>query len=108
MCSACRGAGCVPIAGATLCYMETVTHREMRNSSSELLRRVEAGESVRITNRGHVAAMLVPASGTSLDELVERGEARAPRADLSSLAAIRRTDATSSAADIVDDARGKW
>jgi len=88
--------------------METVTHREMRNNSSELLRRVEGGESVRITNRGNVAALLVPASGSSLEELVNRGEARGRRADLSSLAAIHRTDGTSSAADIVDDARGTW
>ncbi|WP_460519342.1 type II toxin-antitoxin system prevent-host-death family antitoxin [Humibacter antri] len=30
--------------------METVTHREMRNRSGEILRRVEAGETIRISN----------------------------------------------------------
>lgn len=30
--------------------MTTIAHRELRNNSSEILRRVEAGESFTITN----------------------------------------------------------
>lgn len=40
--------------------MDTVTHREMRNRSGEILRRVEAGESIQVTNNGRPAAVIVP------------------------------------------------
>jgi prevent-host-death family protein len=38
----------------------TIAHRELRNSSSAILREVQAGESFTITNHGEVVAMLVP------------------------------------------------
>lgn len=40
--------------------MERIPHRDLRNKSSEILRRVEAGESFEITNHGKVVAMLRP------------------------------------------------
>lgn len=40
--------------------MERIPHRELRNSSSEILRRVAAGESFEITNHGTVVAVLGP------------------------------------------------
>src|SRR4051812_18881190 len=56
---------------ATVCYMRTVTHREMRNSSGEILRAVAAGESVQVTNNGQIAAVISPPpSGDPLAELV--------------------------------------
>lgn len=39
----------------------TVAHRTLRNHSAEILRRVRAGETLRITNRGEVVAVLAPA-----------------------------------------------
>ena len=42
--------------------METVSHRELRNRSGEVLRAVEAGESFTITNGGVPVARLVPVS----------------------------------------------
>ena len=39
---------------------KTIAHRELRNSSSEILRQVESGESFEITNHGKVVAMLIP------------------------------------------------
>ncbi|GAA4698705.1 hypothetical protein GCM10023349_13640 [Nocardioides conyzicola] len=47
------------------CYVdqvETVSHRELRNRSGEVLRAVEAGESFTITNAGVPVARLVPVS----------------------------------------------
>jgi prevent-host-death family protein len=41
--------------------MKTISHRELRNNSAKVLREVENGESVAITNRGEVVATLVPA-----------------------------------------------
>lgn len=38
----------------------TVAHRTLRNHSSEVLRRVQAGETLRITNHGEVVAVLAP------------------------------------------------
>jgi prevent-host-death family protein len=88
--------------------METVTHREMRNRSGEILRRVEAGESVRVSNNGHLAALIVPVGGDVLDGLVARGEASPARADTGTLAAIRRVVAPVSSRELLEDARGRW
>lgn len=42
--------------------MERIPHRELRNSSSSILKRVAAGESFEITNHGEVVAVLLPPS----------------------------------------------
>jgi prevent-host-death family protein len=52
------------------CYVgsvETVSHRELRNRSGEVLRAVEAGESFTITNGGVAVARLVPVSDPTPD-----------------------------------------
>jgi prevent-host-death family protein len=40
--------------------MATVGVRELRQRASELLRRVEAGESIEVTDRGRPVALLTP------------------------------------------------
>lgn len=42
--------------------MRTITHRQLRNESGAVLRDVEAGESVLISNHGSVVARISPAS----------------------------------------------
>lgn len=42
--------------------MERIAHRELRNNSSAILRRVAAGESFEITNHGEVVGVLSPPS----------------------------------------------
>lgn len=76
---------------ATLRPVETVTHREMRNRSGEILRRVEAGESVLVSNNGRLAALIVPVGGDPLDGLIAPGEARPARTGSDALANITRT-----------------
>ena len=44
--------------------MERIAHRDLRNRSAEILRRVAAGESFEITNHGEVVAVLAPATGS--------------------------------------------
>lgn len=53
--------------------MHTVSQREMRNNSGELLRRVAAGESVLVTNNGVPAAVLVPAAADARARLIAAG-----------------------------------
>jgi prevent-host-death family protein len=88
--------------------METVTHREMRNNSGEILRRVEAGESVRVTNNGRVAALIVPPTSDALAELAQRGQLRPALRDASTLREIRRRATRRTSAEILADSRGQW
>jgi prevent-host-death family protein len=57
--------------------MESVSQREMRNNSGELLRRVAEGESVLITNGGVPAAVMVPAGSDTRTRLIAAGRLRA-------------------------------
>ena len=38
----------------------SIPHRERRNSSSKVLREVQSGETIEVTNNGEVVAVLVP------------------------------------------------
>lgn len=85
--------------------MTTIPHRELRNSSSEILRRVEAGESFEITNNGKPVARLTPMPKASkLDELRAAGETRPVRAPID-VARLNRVSDVSSR-EILDDLRG--
>ena len=53
--------------------MESVSQRELRNNSGELLRRVAAGEHIRITNNGVPAADLVPPHLKAVERLRAQG-----------------------------------
>lgn len=88
--------------------MAMITHREMRNNSGEILRRVEAGETIVVSNNGHPVAMLSPVGASSLDALIARGEARPAREAISALATIRRATSPTSTAEIIRDTRGAW
>ena len=93
---------------ATLCYMRTVTHREMRNSSAEILRAVAAGETIQITNNGVVAAILSPPQPTTLEDLIARGQARPVRRPIDDLLSIERVDSKVSSREIIEETRGRW
>jgi prevent-host-death family protein len=55
--------------------MTTVGIRELRQRASELLRQVERGETIEITDRGRPVAMLSPVPGVSpLQRLRASGE----------------------------------
>ena len=88
--------------------MDTVTHREMRNNSGEILRRVEAGESLRVTNNGRLAALIVPVNADALDDLAQRGQLRAALRDPSTLREIRRRSSRRTSEQIIADTRGQW
>jgi len=49
--------------------MRTITHSDLRNGSAQILRDVEAGETMLITNRGKTVAAIGPPASISPDGL---------------------------------------
>lgn len=88
--------------------MRTVTHREMRNQSGDILRDVAAGETIKVTNNGQVAALIVPPGTDPLADLVSRGQVREARSPASSLRSIVRRKGATRSEEIVADVRGRW
>jgi prevent-host-death family protein len=57
--------------------------RELRQNASALIRRVIAGETIEVTERGRPVARIVPLQGRSvLDQMVAEGRASQVRGDL--------------------------
>lgn len=84
--------------------MTTIPHRELRNDSAAILRRVEAGESFVVTNNGRPVAELIPITRDRLALLRQQGATRpATPVDFS---ALRRTRGLTSK-DVLDDLRGE-
>lgn len=68
--------------------MTSVGVRELRQRASELLRLVEQGETVEITDRGRPVAMLTPLpDGSPLEQMRSSGEIDAASAGLDDLPA---------------------
>jgi prevent-host-death family protein len=68
--------------------MATSGIRELRQRASELLRRVEAGETIQITDRGRPVAVLSPLPGEGPSaQLRATGDLVAAERDLASLPA---------------------
>ena len=66
--------------------MMTVGVRELRQRASELLRLVESGETIEITDRGRPIALLAPLpEGSPLERLRATGEAEPATGDLDDL-----------------------
>jgi len=67
--------------------MARVGVRELRQRASELLRRVELGESIEITDRGRPVAMLTPLPDDPLVRLRASGDLAESEGDLGDLPA---------------------
>jgi prevent-host-death family protein len=65
--------------------MASVGVRELRQRASELLRRVEDGERIEITDRGRPVAMLTPLSEDPLTRLMASGDLEASEGTLADL-----------------------
>ncbi|MHB1783481.1 MAG: type II toxin-antitoxin system Phd/YefM family antitoxin [Acidimicrobiales bacterium] len=88
--------------------MRSITHREMRNQSGEILRLVASGETIQVTNNGQIAAVIVPPDLDVFTELVSRGQVRVARRPPASLRSIVRHRSGKPSEEIVDDLRGRW
>ena len=53
--------------------MERIGVRELRQHASRYLARVQAGESLEVTDRGRLVARLVPAGGDPWEDLLAAG-----------------------------------
>ncbi len=63
--------------------MATVGVRELRQRASELLRRVEAGERIEVTDRGRPVAVLAPLPGPDpIERLRATGDLTPARRDM--------------------------
>jgi prevent-host-death family protein len=67
--------------------MASVGIRELRQRASELLRRVEDGETIEITDRGRPVAVLAPLADDPLERLRASGDLQDSEADLTDLPA---------------------
>jgi prevent-host-death family protein len=66
--------------------MTSVGVRELRQRASELLRRVERGETIEITDRGRPVALLAPVpDGSPLERLRAAGDVAPATGDLDDL-----------------------
>ena len=66
--------------------MTSIGVRELRQRASELLRRVERGETIEVTDRGRrVAILSPPPEGSPLDRLRALGEIEPAKGDLDDL-----------------------
>jgi prevent-host-death family protein len=65
--------------------MSSVGIRELRQRASELLRRVEEGESIEITDRGRPVALLTPLPEDPLARLKASGDLAENDGDLADL-----------------------
>lgn len=67
---------------------KTIPHRELRNRSSDILRRVQAGETLRVTNHGEVVAILSPPG----DGMAPRVVAARHRGGFASIPRVRSSE----------------
>ncbi len=66
--------------------MASVGIRELRQRASELLRQVQRGETIQITDRGRPVALLGPLpEGSPLERLREAGQVRSAEDELDDL-----------------------
>jgi len=65
--------------------MASVGIRELRQRASELVRRVEGGESIEITDRGRPVAVLTPLPDDPLEQLRATGDLQGADGNLAEL-----------------------
>ncbi|MBJ7608102.1 MAG: type II toxin-antitoxin system prevent-host-death family antitoxin [Candidatus Dormibacteraeota bacterium] len=86
--------------------MESIGIRELRQSASSVLRRVAAGETVEVTDRGHPIARIVPLRRQrSLDQLITEGRASPADGDLLDIAPVKRARGERSLSDVLAEMR---
>jgi len=89
-----------------LTHMETIGVRELQQHASSALRRVERGETLGVTDRGRLVAVLAPPSAaTGAGALIASGRVQPARRSLSELPEpVTVNEATG---DVLDDLRSE-
>jgi len=86
-------------------HMERVGVRELRRSASEILRRVAAGETVEVTDRGRPVAVLLKTMPSGLARLEREGLLRRAELDLLDLKRIPLPPGAVSPSSVVSEGR---
>lgn len=86
--------------------MERVGVRELRQKASEILRRVAAGETFEVTDRGRPAAILSSPGRSGLAEMERRGQIRPAEGDLLDVVPVRMPKGKRKPSDLVSEGRG--
>lgn len=86
------------------CYMARISHRELRNNSADVLRRVAGGEVLTVTNHGEPVAVIGPIRNDTVEELSRRGQVRQARVH-GGFTSIEGATGISSR-EVLDDLRG--
>ena len=80
--------------------------RELRQNASALIRRVIAGETIEVTERGRPVARIVPLQGRSvLDQMVAEGRATQVHGDLLDVKPIARIAGKRRLSDVLAEMR---
>lgn len=90
---------------ATMSHMERIGIRELRRDASSILRRVTAGETVEVTDRGRPVAVLLKALPSGLARLEREGLLRRSEADLLDLRPIQLKPGVTPPSQHVDEGR---
>jgi prevent-host-death family protein len=88
-------------------HMERVGVRELRRDASAILRRVAAGETVEVTDRGRHVAILLRAMPSGLARLEREGQLRRPDGDLLALTPIRLPEGAGPPSGLVTEGRAE-
>lgn len=86
-------------------HMERVGVRELRRDASGILRRVAAGETIEVTDRGRPVAILLKSSSAGLARLEREGLLRRGEGRLLDLTPIRLLHRAKRPSDVVAEGR---
>ena len=86
--------------------MERVGVRELRQKASEILRRVAAGETFEVTDRGRPTAILSSPAPSGLAEMERRGLIRRAEGGLLDMVPVRMPKGKRKPSDLVSEGRG--
>jgi prevent-host-death family protein len=88
-------------------HMERVGVRELRRDASAILRRVAAGETVEVTDRGRHVAVLLRAMPSGLARLEREGQLRLAEGDLLGLTPVRLPQGAAPPSELVTEGRAE-
>ena len=88
-------------------HMERVGVRELRRDASAILRRVAAGETVEVTDRGRPVAVLLRSMPSGLARLEREGLLRRATGDLLDLRPTRLPAGVEAPSTLVSDGRAE-
>ena len=88
-------------------HMERIGVRELRQQASAILRRVAAGETVEVTDRGRPVAVLLKTMPSGLARLEREGLLRRAQGDLLELRPVGLPAGATPPSSVVSDGRAE-